>query len=138
MDWFEKYAIRSEIIERTGKFDKLHTASINLVLDKFGFDEDSFWNDKLAVDDFKKIRDEVKSLTEDDIRKYMEEKIKNAIKKKGEDWVVASLVEGSIGYHTPKHARNIINRFLEGHREDYCERCIAIFNCELDTMLYMD
>ncbi len=65
-------------------------------------------------------------------------KINGILEEKGEDWVVAAMVEGSIGYHTPKHARLLIRRFREGEREDYCERCIALFNCNLVDMVYWD
>jgi len=66
------------------------------------------------------------------------EKINRILEKKGEDWAVAAMIEGSIGYHTPKHARLLIKRFKEGVREDYCERCIALFNCDLVDMIYWD
>lgn len=66
------------------------------------------------------------------------EKIEKALEEKGEDWVVAAMVEGSIGYHTPKHARLLIKRFREGEEKDFCERCIALFNCDLIDMMYYD
>ena len=58
--------------------------------------------------------------------------------ERGEDWVVAAMVEGSLGYHTPQHARNLIKRFREGIKEDWCERCLAMFQGNLLRMMYYD
>ena len=67
-----------------------------------------------------------------------EEVVCNALKEKGDEWVMAALIEGSIGYHTPAHARDLVERFKKGYRYDYCERCICCYNCELDTMMFFD
>ena len=32
------------------------------------------------------------------------------LEEKGMDWLVAALIEGSIGYHSPKHAKILIER----------------------------
>lgn len=68
----------------------------------------------------------------------MTEKINKALEEKGEDWVVAAMVEGSLGYHTPQHARNLIRSFREGNKEDWCERCLAMFQGNLLRMMYYD
>jgi hypothetical protein len=60
------------------------------------------------------------------------------LEEKGMDWLVAALVEGSIGYHSPKHAKILINRAIAGEVKDYCERCVACFNCDLMTMIERD
>ena len=66
------------------------------------------------------------------------EYVNKILEEKGEDWIVAAMVEGSIGYHTPKHARALIRRFRKGERKDYCERCIACFKCDLVEMIWWD
>ena len=60
------------------------------------------------------------------------------IEKKGMDWLIAALIEGSIGYHSPKHAKILINRAIAGEVKDYCERCVACFNCDLMKMIERD
>jgi hypothetical protein len=69
-------------------------------------------------------------MTRDDILKTLEEK--------GEDWVIAALIEGSIGYHSPAHARRIIENVKKGEIEDYCERCTACFRRDLLAMVKHD
>ena len=64
--------------------------------------------------------------------------LNSVIEKKGMDWLVAALIEGSIGYHSPKHAKILINRAIAGEVKDYCERCIACFNCDLIKMIERD
>jgi hypothetical protein len=64
--------------------------------------------------------------------------LKSVIDKKGMDWLVAALIEGSIGYHSPKHAKMLINRPIAGEVKDYCERCMACFNCDLMKMIERD
>jgi len=66
------------------------------------------------------------------------DEILKIIKEKGIDWTIASMVEGSIGYHSPKHAYSIIRDFLNGAVRSYCERCSACFKEDLDAMLSYD
>ncbi len=54
------------------------------------------------------------------------------------EWVVAAMVEGSIGYHSPEGAQRLIQAYLEGRRVDYCERCVACFGCNLEKMVQSD
>jgi hypothetical protein len=49
-------------------------------------------------------------------------------REKGEDWAVAAMVHGSIGYHTPSSARVRIRNLLKGERIYGCERTYACFN----------
>jgi hypothetical protein len=60
------------------------------------------------------------------------------LEEKGMDWLIAAMIEGSIGYHSPKHAKILINRAIAGEVKDYCERCIACFNCDLLKMIERD
>ncbi len=60
------------------------------------------------------------------------------LEEKGMDWLIAALIEGSIGYHSPKHAKILIERAVAGEEKDYCERCMACFNCDLMKMIERD
>ena len=64
--------------------------------------------------------------TRDEILKTLEEK--------GDDWVVAAMIEGSIGYHSVKGARILIEDINNGRTMDACERCIAGFKGDLLAM----
>lgn len=64
--------------------------------------------------------------------------ILETIEDKGENWVVAAMIEGSIGYHSQAHARRIIENVKKGETEDYCERCIACFGRDLLAMVKHD
>ncbi len=68
--------------------------------------------------------------TRDEILKTLEEM--------GEAWVVAAMVEGSIGYHSPAHARRLIKSIKNGETEDWCERCAACFKRDLLAMVKHD
>jgi hypothetical protein len=68
----------------------------------------------------------------------MHEEIAKAIEEKGEDWMVAALVDGSIGYHSPKHARKLVQEYVEGQRQDWCERCMCCYRCDLEAMILSD
>jgi hypothetical protein len=65
-------------------------------------------------------------------------KIETTLQEKGKEWIIAAMVDGSIGYHTPEHAARLIDRYLSGQREDWCERCMACFNCDLEKMILSD
>ena len=64
--------------------------------------------------------------------------IRYALRHNGRAWVIGAMVEGSIGYHTPSHANRLIDRFLSGHKTDWCERCDACYRCDLIYMIYDD
>jgi hypothetical protein len=64
--------------------------------------------------------------------------LSNILKEKGMDWLVAALIDGSIGYHSPKHAKILIERAVAGEAKDCCERCMACFNCDLMKMIERD
>ncbi|CAG0971052.1 MAG: hypothetical protein OIN86_10240 [Candidatus Methanoperedens sp.] len=66
------------------------------------------------------------------------EELKALIAKRGLDWLIAAMVEGSIGYHSPKHAKRIIEEALEGKTQDYCERCMACYGSDLFKMIESD
>jgi hypothetical protein len=64
--------------------------------------------------------------------------LRTILEEKGMDWLIAALIEGSIGYHSPKHAKILIERAVAGETKDYCERCMACFNCDLMKMIERD
>jgi hypothetical protein len=53
-------------------------------------------------------------------------KIKEYVELKGLDWAVAALVHGSVGYHTYRSAKNLLESVLRG-RNWVCERTMACF-----------
>jgi len=61
--------------------------------------------------------------------------LKKILDEKGMDWLVAAMVEGSIGYHSPPGARRLIEGALAGETKDYCERCLACFKGDLLQMI---
>ncbi len=64
--------------------------------------------------------------------------LKKILEGKGMDWLIAAMVEGSIGYHSPLGARRLIERALAGETKDYCERCLACFKGDLLLMIESD
>ncbi len=66
------------------------------------------------------------------------DEILKTLEDKGEDWVVAAMIEGSIGYHSPGHARCLIKNIREGETSDWCERCIACFKGDPLAMVKHD
>ncbi len=64
--------------------------------------------------------------------------LKKVLDEKGMDWLVAAMVEGSIGYHSPPGARRLIEGALAGETKDYCERCLACFKGDLLQMIESD
>lgn len=66
------------------------------------------------------------------------DEILKALKENGEDWVIAALIDGSIGYHTPTHARRLIEDVKNEETFDACERCLACFKGDLLEMVSHD
>ncbi len=64
--------------------------------------------------------------------------LKKVLDEKGMDWLIAAMVEGSIGYHSPPGARRLIEGALAGETKDYCERCLACFRGDLLLMIESD
>ncbi|MDG6995602.1 MAG: hypothetical protein JRN52_06750 [Nitrososphaerota archaeon] len=64
--------------------------------------------------------------------------INETLEQKGEDWVVAALVDGSIGYYTAQSARIVVEEFKRGETENYSERCIALYKCNLLSEMVHD
>jgi hypothetical protein len=64
--------------------------------------------------------------------------LKKLVDEKGKEWLMAAMVEGSIGYHTPRHAEILIKKALRGETVDWCERCDACFKRDLFEMINYD
>ena len=60
------------------------------------------------------------------------------IEEKGINWIISAMVEGSIGYHTPNHAKKLIESSLNGETKDFCERCYCCYNADLELMIQSD
>ena len=69
--------------------------------------------------------------THDDMRMN----IQKALDEKGDNYVIAALIEGSIGYHTHDHAKRIVADFRNGEEKCYCERAAALYNYDLLLMV---
>lgn len=69
---------------------------------------------------------------------YFQAYIQDTLNNKGELWVIAALVDGSIGYYQPHSAQIAINRFKQGHIKWYSERCSACFRNNGPYMIYCD
>ena len=66
-------------------------------------------------------------------------KIRNTLAQRGREWVVAAVVEGSLGYHTPTDADLLISDLIErGRTQDWCERCLACYGGDLVSMIHSD
>lgn len=66
------------------------------------------------------------------------DELKNILDQKGMDWLIAAMVDGSIGYHTPRSARRLIESALQGETKDWCERCASCFAGDLLEMIGCD
>lgn len=65
--------------------------------------------------------------------------IDQALAEHGEDWLVAALIEGSIGYYQPTTAmNNVVIPYKKGEETCYSERAFACFAADLLWMLWSD
>jgi len=65
--------------------------------------------------------------------------IRNTLAQRGRDWVIAAMVEGSLGYHTPADADLLISDLIErGRTRDWCERCLVCYGGDLVAMIHSD
>jgi hypothetical protein len=63
--------------------------------------------------------------------------IRKAVADKGLEWVIAALVDGSIGYHTYHSAKNLIESVLANEFTS-CERTSACFNGDASAEILAD
>ncbi|MGA2669828.1 MAG: hypothetical protein ABSF21_00170 [Dehalococcoidia bacterium] len=70
--------------------------------------------------------------------KPLHPEIKAALEKHGQKWIIAAQVHGSIGYFDPRDAERNLKHYLEGEREDFCERCYSLYAGKLEDMLLWD
>jgi hypothetical protein len=64
--------------------------------------------------------------------------IRRSIEKRGVLWNIAAMVDGSIGYHSPKDAKALLEDALKGVRKDFCERCYCCYEKDLFGMICAD
>ena len=64
--------------------------------------------------------------------------LKALVREKGEDWAVAAIVEGSIGYNDPASAKRVLTAFLQGETQYWSERCMCCFDYDLGKMMRYD
>jgi len=78
----------------------------------------------------------------EELRKSKQQKkvisIEQTLKEKGELWLIAAMIEGSIGYHSPEHAKRLIRDYMNGKRNDGCERCYCCYGSNLQEMIMRD
>jgi len=53
-------------------------------------------------------------------------------------WLVAAMVDGSVGYYTPQAAESQIRGFLNGRNVSYAERTICLYKCDLALEILSD
>lgn len=53
-------------------------------------------------------------------------------------WLIAALIDGSDGYHTYQHAERLIDMYLDGETNGFCERCSACYHNDLLYMMACD
>ena len=72
--------------------------------------------------------------------KTLSARIRSALedKERGNDWLVAAIVHGSIGYYSPLGAQNCIDEYVRGQRENYSERCSSCFGSDLEKEILHD
>lgn len=70
----------------------------------------------------------------DDHRSY----VHRALIDHGRAYVVAAMVDGSDGILAPAQADSCVDRFLHGEDNDYCERCVSLYEFDLVEMIYDD
>jgi len=64
--------------------------------------------------------------------------IEQTLKEKGELWLISAMIEGSIGYHSPEHAKRLIRSYMNGEHTDGCERCYCCYGSNLEEMIMRD
>ena len=147
---YEVYFLRSEIFELLIDVSPIDAAiraaltmagarDIDGLMEEFdkGYDADTAKLVEIrdALKEFSRLPRDEKEMK---IKETMRQEINRALEEKGEGWMIAAMIEGSIGYHTPQHARKLIEQFKRGDEESWCERCIALFKCDLIRMMYHD
>ncbi|MFZ2411581.1 MAG: hypothetical protein WAW23_08430 [Candidatus Methanoperedens sp.] len=66
------------------------------------------------------------------------DEILEVLNEKGLNWVVAAMIEGSVGYHSATHAMTLIEDIKNSATTDACERCMACFKGDLLAMVKYD
>jgi len=64
--------------------------------------------------------------------------IKEAIEKKGLDWIIGAMMKESQGYYLPIEAEPILRDYFKGRRKSYTRRCYSLYGGDLEKMLLSD
>lgn len=66
------------------------------------------------------------------------EEVNRYFEQYDEEWLIAAIVDGSVGYYSPQQARKLLNEWRSGKRKCFSERCMALYGCDLGRMLLSD
>ncbi|MEA2090404.1 MAG: hypothetical protein U9O89_06595 [Thermoproteota archaeon] len=72
--------------------------------------------------------DKLKEAHDRNVNDPRRKKLLETVREKGKWWAIVAMIDGSIGYHTPKSAEIRINQLMKGRYVYECERAMAIFN----------
>jgi len=67
-----------------------------------------------------------------------EAKIRAVHAEKGEAWIIAAMMDGSVGYYYPAFAQKQIRQYMKGDKESWAERTMAIYECDLEAEILHD
>lgn len=82
---------------------------------------------KMSYEDYKKLTPEEKEKIEKERKESNKKEIEELIKDLDEDWLIAALVEGSIGYYSPHSGMMTLHNMInEG--DNYSERNMTVFH----------
>lgn len=73
-----------------------------------------------------------------EFRQYEKKEYIDECLSKGDDWMIAAMIDGSSGYHSVRSCEITLDRYRSGVVEDWSERCISCFDCNLIDMLFND
>ena len=68
----------------------------------------------------------------------MNKKISEILEKNGVNRLITAMILGSIGYYNVRSAWLAIQRYIDGERRSYSERCWELYGCDLEKMILED
>lgn len=60
------------------------------------------------------------------------------LQNKPDEWLIAAIMEGSLGHHTHKNAKMLVRDYRRGVRQDASTRCLSLFGGNLTDELLHD
>lgn len=79
-----------------------------------------------------------KMLSDPDNRAEFKQVIDKALEEHGDEYVIAAMIHGSVGYYQPDSARVALNQYKKGFEVVYSERGSACFSGDMLWMLWSD